>query len=98
MYTADFHNDLKLLSINIANTLFPKATENITEQIELIKTLEQKGFTYQISDGVYFDTSKDIHYTDFARLDIEGMKELDQTYNLESFDKDEEEKKIEREA
>lgn len=74
-YTADFMNDLSLLHISTADTLFPKATDNIPEQIALITTLEQKGFTYPTSDGIYFDTSKDPHYADFARLDIEGMKE-----------------------
>lgn len=75
MYTKDFMEDLSLLKIRTDDTLFPKATENIPEQIEMIKTLEEKGFTYQISDGVYFDTSKDECYGDFARLDIKGMRE-----------------------
>jgi cysteinyl-tRNA synthetase len=42
--------------------VLPKASEHIAEDIELIKTLEAKGFTYQTSDGIYFDTSKDPHY------------------------------------
>lgn len=74
-YTADFMSDLAKLNILISDTSFPKATDNIPEQIDLIKKLEEKGFTYQIADGVYFDTSKDPHYADFAKLDIEGMQE-----------------------
>jgi cysteinyl-tRNA synthetase len=35
-----------------------KATDTIDDQINLIKILEEKGYTYIISDGVYFDTSK----------------------------------------
>ncbi len=35
---------------------FVKATDHIKEQIDLIKKLEEKGFVYKISDGVYFDT------------------------------------------
>lgn len=34
------------------------ATDYIKEQIAFIQTLEQKGFTYKIDDGIYFDTSK----------------------------------------
>lgn len=34
---------------------FCKATEHIQEQIQLIKAIEQVGFTYRISDGIYFD-------------------------------------------
>jgi cysteinyl-tRNA synthetase len=75
MYTKDFMEDLTLLNISTDDTIFPKATENIPEQIALISLLEERGFTYQTSDGIYFDTSKDEFYADFARLDIEGMKE-----------------------
>ena len=35
-----------------------KATEHIPEQIEMIKQLESKGYTYKIADGIYFDTVK----------------------------------------
>ncbi len=56
-YTNFFKEDLKLLNI-IEPTKWVKATSTIADQIELIKILEQKGFTYIISDGVYFDTSK----------------------------------------
>ncbi|MBP7005967.1 cysteine--tRNA ligase [Patescibacteria group bacterium] len=39
-------------------TIMPRATEHIAEQIRLIQELESKGYTYQTSDGIYFDTSK----------------------------------------
>ena len=57
-YTQAFLADLKSLNIDTEGIEFPKATENIKEQIEIIKILEEKGFTYQISDGIYFDTQK----------------------------------------
>lgn len=56
-YTKVFKEDLNHLNIKFPN-VWVKATETIKEQIELIKILEKKGFTYQIKDGVYFDTSK----------------------------------------
>lgn len=56
-YTKTFKKDLKALNI-IPPTLWAKATDYIKEQIEFIKILERKGFTYKIDDGVYFDTSK----------------------------------------
>lgn len=52
----------------------PRATEYIPEQIAFVKDLEQKGFTYTIADGVYFDTSKLQNYGKLARLDIEGLQ------------------------
>ena len=53
---------------------FPRATEHIKEMIELIKILEKKGYTYKISDGIYFDTSK---FKDYGKLgNLKKRKEL----------------------
>lgn len=51
----------------------PRATDHIPEQIELAKTLEERGFLYQIDDGLYFDISKFPRYTELAHLDLEGQ-------------------------
>jgi len=73
-YTQEFFKDLTSLGVGIENITFPKATEHIKEQIDLIKKLEEKGFTYKTLDGVYFDTSKLSDYGKLARLDIKGLK------------------------
>lgn len=73
-YEEAFMHDLALLNIDTANYTFPRATDNIPEQIALIQQLEEKGYTYITSDGVYFDTSKFSHYKDLAQLDIEGLQ------------------------
>lgn len=52
----------------------PRATQFIEQQITLVQTLEDKGFTYKIDDGVYFDTGKLNDYGKLARLDIEGLQ------------------------
>ncbi len=72
-YTEAFYDDLEALGIDISKIEFPKATDHIDEQIELIKNLEQKGFTYKTSDGIYFNTSKLSDYGKLAQLDIEGL-------------------------
>ena len=69
-YTTDFVVCMSLLGISTPDYM-PKATDHIAEQIELIKILENKNFTYSIDDGVYFDTSKFSKYSEFARLDID---------------------------
>jgi cysteinyl-tRNA synthetase len=74
MYTDIYFKDLESLNINLSDYSFPKATDNIPEQIAIVKQLEDKGYTYTISDGVYFDTSKFKAYADFAHLDVEGLK------------------------
>ena len=68
-----FHNDLKRLNIIDPNK-WTKATDHIKEQIELIKELEKKGYTYKTSDGIYFDTSKVKDYGKLAGINIEGIK------------------------
>lgn len=69
-YSDYFIQALNRLNFSKSETL-PKATEHIDKQIELIQTLEKKGFTYQISDGVYYDTSKFPTYANFAQLDLD---------------------------
>ncbi len=71
-WTQLFFQDIDKLNIERAKRIC-KATEHIPEQIELVKTLEKKGFTYQTSDGIYFDTSKFQDYANLARLDIAGL-------------------------
>ena len=56
-YTKAFKRDLKFLNIKEPD-FWVKATKTIEGQIKLIKILEKKGFTYKISDGIYFDSSK----------------------------------------
>lgn len=73
-YTQAFKKDIESLNI-LPPTIYCKATDNIHEQIELIKCLENKGVTYITSDGVYFDTSKFPDYGKMALLDISGLQE-----------------------
>ena len=56
-YTKHFKKDLKNLNIQ-EPSIWIKATDTIKQQIDLIKILEKKGFTYKIKDGIYFDTTK----------------------------------------
>ncbi len=73
-YTEAFKKDLRALNI-LEPDVWSKATESIDEQIALVKTLEDKGFTYQISDGIYFDTAKFPEYNKLSHLDLDELKE-----------------------
>lgn len=72
-YTADFLVGMKRLGL-IEPTHITKATNYIEEQLQLVRTLKEKGFTYEIDDGIYFDTAKFPSYGDFAGLDLEAQK------------------------
>lgn len=60
-FEKQFFESMDLLNIRRPDILM-HATEYIKEQIIFIQTLEKKGFTYKIDDGVYFDTSKFKNY------------------------------------
>lgn len=73
-YTKAFKKDLKYLNI-IEPDIWTKATDYIKEQIDLIKTLEDKGYTYKTSDGIYYDTSKFKNYNKLSHLDLKTLQE-----------------------
>jgi len=75
-YEGQFLESMNLLNINRPNIIC-RATDHIKEQIELIKIIEKNGFTYVISDGVYFDTSRFPDYAKFANLKLEEMKDTE---------------------
>ena len=72
-YEKAFKEDIKKLNI-LSPDIFPRATEHIPEQINLIKKLEDKGYTYRTKDGIYFDTRKFKHYGALARKNVKGIK------------------------
>jgi cysteinyl-tRNA synthetase len=72
-FTSTFMRDIASLNI-ISADWWPKATDHIQQMIELVATLEEKGFTYRTADGIYFDTRKFPAYSDFARLDTENLR------------------------
>jgi len=72
-YFNAFQEDLKKINFTQPDK-WTWASEHIKDQIELIKDLEKKGFTYKTSDGIYFDSSKLKDYGRLARLNIEGLQ------------------------
>ncbi len=67
-YTEIFLKDYDSLNLTRPNK-FCKATDHIREQIDLIKRLEAAGYTYETSDGIYFDTIKYPEYGKLSSLD-----------------------------
>jgi len=73
IYTKEFKKDLQRLNICEPH-IWCRATEHIKEQIDCIKGIEENGYTYRTSDGIYFDTSKLPDYGYLARLNVKGLK------------------------
>jgi cysteinyl-tRNA synthetase len=72
-YTETFINEMNQLNM-IRPTYLAKATDYIPDQLNLVRKLREKGYTYQIDDGIYYDTSKFPTYADFAHLDLDAQK------------------------
>lgn len=72
-YTHAFKEDYKKLNL-IEPTRWVKATSHIKEQIDLIRILEKKGYTYKTKDGIYFDTSKFKDYGKLTNKKVEGLE------------------------
>ena len=66
-YEADFFKNMDAAGVRRPDIVC-RATEHIKEQIELVKKLEEKGCTYTIADGVYFDSTTFPDYGKLARL------------------------------
>jgi cysteinyl-tRNA synthetase len=73
-YTQAFKKDIRHLNI-LEPDIWVKATDTLPEQIALVKTLEEKGFTYRTADGIYFDTAKFKGYNKLSHQDLEALKE-----------------------
>lgn len=56
-FTKQFYDSMQKLNV-VEPDVICKATEHIREQIDLVKSLEDKGFAYETDDAVYFDISK----------------------------------------
>lgn len=72
-YGNDFIKGMKRLNL-VTPEHVTKATEYIPQQLELVRSLKEKGYTYQIDDGIYFDTSKFPTYANFAGLDLDALR------------------------
>ncbi|MGD9369148.1 MAG: cysteine--tRNA ligase [Desulfobacteraceae bacterium] len=73
-YTKAFQRDLKHLNI-LDPTVWCRATDTIGEQIGLIRKLEDKGYTYRTSDGIYFDTAKFENYNKLSHQNLNALEE-----------------------
>lgn len=93
-YIRRYEEDMHALNVLEPN-FKPKATEFISQMINFITTLQNKGFTYILDDGVYFDSSKDKAYLSLShrgfentqsRLEKEVAKKNESDFVLWKFD------------
>jgi len=73
-YTEAFLCDITQIGVDTGRITFPRASDYIAQQIELIKTLEQKGYAYNTPSGVYFDTAKYKNYGMLGGINLVGQQ------------------------
>lgn len=72
-YTDVFFTDLKKLNIGKPE-IIAKATDHMQEMIDYVQKLVEKGYGYEIDDGIYFDIGKFPGYGKLSRLNLEEQQ------------------------
>jgi cysteinyl-tRNA synthetase len=73
-FIAEYYHDADKLNIRRA-TYQPRATDCITDILEMIKVLENKGYAYVADDGVYFDVEKFKGYGSLSNYNLDELEE-----------------------
>jgi cysteinyl-tRNA synthetase len=72
-YTGAFLEDAQTLHIELP-ALMPRATDHIPEMVRLIRSLEDKGYTYRKDGSVYFSIARFPGYGKLSKKDFAGMQ------------------------
>jgi cysteinyl-tRNA synthetase len=72
-YTRSYFEDMDALNC-LRPDISPRATGHIPEQIELVQTLIEKGYAYEVNGSVYFDVSKWPSYGRLSGRNVEDMQ------------------------
>ncbi len=85
-YTNLYHWGMKAFN-NLDPNIEPTATGHIVEQIEMIKTILDKGYAYEVNGSVYFDVKKYAESNDYGKLSGRILEDLlETTRDLEGQD------------
>jgi cysteinyl-tRNA synthetase len=71
-YTRSYFEDMDKLNC-VRPDISPRATGHIIEQIELVRTLVDKGYAYEVNGSVYFEVSK---FKDYGKLSGRNVEEM----------------------
>ena len=72
-YIEEYFKDADGLGIKRA-TWHPRATDNIDAIIEIVKTLEEKGYAYNVNGDVYFAAKK---FKEYGKLSHQPLEDLE---------------------
>ena len=72
VYARSYFEDMDLLNC-VRPDISPRASGHITEQIELVSTLLEKGYAYEVNGSVYFNVSR---FKDYGKLSGRNIEEM----------------------
>jgi len=68
-----FKEDAGALGIYQYNTINPKATDYISQMVDFIKALEEKGAAYEVDGNVYFSIESAMGYGKLSKKNIDEL-------------------------
>lgn len=71
-YTWSYFDDMQKLGV-LRASIYPRASGHIPEQIEMVKTLLEKGHAYEVNGNVYFNITTFKDYGKLSRRNVEEM-------------------------
>jgi len=71
-YTRSYFEDMDVLNC-VRPDISPRASGHIVEQIEMVKTLLEKDYAYEVNGSVYFSVSK---FADYGKLSGRNIEEM----------------------
>ena len=74
-YSDDFHTVMKSFN-NLPPSIEPTATGHIIEQIEMVKTILEVGFAYEVDGSIYFDVDKYSKTQNYGALSGRKLEDL----------------------
>jgi cysteinyl-tRNA synthetase len=74
-YTVGFHDIMQIFNI-LPPSIEPTATGHVIEQIELVKTILEKGYAYEVDGSVYFDVEKYSKEQDYGILSGRNLEDM----------------------
>ncbi|MDD2352047.1 MAG: cysteine--tRNA ligase [Candidatus Caldatribacteriota bacterium] len=71
-YIQEYFQDADCLNIGRAD-IYPRATEHISDIIDFVKKLEEKGFAYSVDGDVFFDVNR---FEEYGKLSKQNLEEI----------------------
>lgn len=84
-FIQEYYQDAEALNVRKAD-IHPRVTENMSQIVEFVQDLIQKGYAYQVEGDVYYRTRK---FADYGKLSGQNIEDLESGARIEVGEKKE---------